>query len=71
MFNKFILILFILFFVNCSADNWWNSNLKEIYSRRQYPNISRCQYQYLVGNIPFHCKVNKKLKELILSIKRV
>ena len=55
----------------CSADNWWNSNLKEIYSRRQYPNISRCQYQYLVGNIPFHCKVNKKLKELILSIKRV
>jgi hypothetical protein len=67
---KIITILFLLLSI-CSADNWWNSNLKEIYSRRQYPNISRCQYQYLVGNIPFHCKVNKKLKELILSIKRV
>ena len=72
MFTKLILTIFILLLVvNCSADNWWHSNIKEIYSTKQYPNISRCQYQYLVGNIANECKVNKKFKELILSIKRV
>jgi len=67
---KIITILFLLLTI-CSADNWWNANIKQIYSAKQFPNISRCQYQYLVGNIPFNCKVNKKFKELILSIKRV
>ena len=72
MFTKLILTIFILLLVsNCSADSWWNSSLKELYSRRQYPNITKCKFQYLVGNIPKECKVNKKFKELILSIKRV